>query len=719
MGYSSLRCHLPLATEAVQANLPVSLRTPLGQLSEANLQLRALRVMAQVDLFINATSTALLDASLARAGLTHDALRGKLTAFGVESVEDIFELEENDGVALGLNAGDVNRLKQSAKEVLSGKPTPAAVEGGGGHSGQMAVAAEFTTTTTSRPSLSLAPSAAKVVPLPPEDIYTNVQAYVGGERYDGHPAPEDAYEWMCSDQNIPPKKPPLELGALAPALQGPKVESFRSFLWSMKMDLGSALASTFTAVAIIAPYAVGALNNEGAHGGVIACWVCFIITCIFFLGFAVIRAVEVNAKRIFYYRSFQHGIIVDFKNDMLEDYLGGLQNSGTFALVLNLILACVLVMYGVAESKSIAFYFLFGVAMVAVTNAFWQVHAPYRQVDTLESNLISLSKFLERDPAKARDFLANCKVQAEEVTFQRISDIINRQRYEKYLLNKKRADAVIKKYGFSEDFVRKDQYDFVDFWIPPAVNRLELRKSATYFGPAPNLLYWFLIMFYMPPSPIYLFWPLIIKLQSYKKGTPSASDLAKFRELPLFDWSTWKFRSQRIIDELYGTREEEKAERAMIKEKFGFQFNQLLVTSDEEAGSNGGTQPPDRRKSTRLENIKDKLGRPIVRLYDFDKIRYNSKKGYNGDLNDPVKKGLVTRDDADVRESMFRSVFFGGRYVSMLSALQFQDDAIENAFNFLGEKTALFAVLWSYAMTGYFVYAMIEAENNADNTSNN
>ena len=45
---------------------------------------------ADVDLFINATSTS-LDASLARAGLTHDALRGKLTAFGVESVLHVFE----------------------------------------------------------------------------------------------------------------------------------------------------------------------------------------------------------------------------------------------------------------------------------------------------------------------------------------------------------------------------------------------------------------------------------------------------------------------------------------------------------------------------------------------------------------------------------------------------------------------------------------------------
>ena len=63
-----------------------------------------------------------------------------------------------------------------------------------------------------------------------------------------------------------------------------------------------------------------------------------------------------------------------------------------------------------------------------ILNSANSLQKPFRDVETLEEHLISLSKFVDCSPTQARKLLSTFKVQAEDVTFRRLSDVINLQR---------------------------------------------------------------------------------------------------------------------------------------------------------------------------------------------------------------------------------------------------------------------------------------------------
>jgi hypothetical protein len=158
----------------------------------------------------------------------------------------------------------------------------------------------------------------------------------------------------------------------------------------------------------------------------------FFSTLLLLFLLSIFRIFEKQARSIAFYAAFRKGVLIDFKTNTIMGLGAGYKNIGTvFLLVLAVFAGWTF--YLAAEKSGLAVdYVTVALALLTVMVQLHALQASYRQMDCLEDNLISLPKFMESDPNMARKHLKNSSMQVEAFCMARISDIINKQRWEGY-----------------------------------------------------------------------------------------------------------------------------------------------------------------------------------------------------------------------------------------------------------------------------------------------
>ncbi|XRB10215.1 hypothetical protein RI054_01g00280 [Pseudoscourfieldia marina] len=175
----------------------------------------------------------------------------------------------------------------------------------------------------------------------------------------------------------------------------------------------------------------------------------------------IFKVLEKRLREVFYYKAMRHGILLDFWNPKEEDLpedepffakakretvkFFTTVNLGT--IVLALIIGCATYMQITAAIESeeawayVAVLFSVGICAGQAN----KMRKPFDDVDKLETMLITVNKFVEPGANESRDLLGRLKVQSEDVTFRRLSDIINLQREAHFQMACK---PFAEKYGF-------------------------------------------------------------------------------------------------------------------------------------------------------------------------------------------------------------------------------------------------------------------------------
>jgi hypothetical protein len=207
--------------------------------------------------------------------------------------------------------------------------------------------------------------------------------------------------------------------------------SIRLFDWQHLVRLATVFAHGQTVVALLATelqsYIQGAgkdLASSMAIGVYIACVAGLLVV----FTFSSMAVNERRAKEFFYYNALREGILIDFSNhdDVLLVIMGRkitskIMNIGSVTTGLT---ACIISLWGVVSALTRGGMSLDSFTRLAlVLFALVQLYSPYSEFFDAENTLISVSKFIEGDPAKARELLSYTKVQSEAVCLNRLSDI--------------------------------------------------------------------------------------------------------------------------------------------------------------------------------------------------------------------------------------------------------------------------------------------------------
>ena len=190
----------------------------------------------------------------------------------------------------------------------------------------------------------------------------------------------------------------------------------------------STLAALQTAVSFVT---LSALERIVLHYDVLPASLAPLFFVMAFAGEIIVFGVcgqifEIHVKKILFYKSMQFGVIIDFKNvKTRKKYLhsGGVAVFTIF--VISLILMCM--GYSVSQEKSWSDVLTLLIAMALIGNHLHKVIQPYLDCSALEDSLISVPKFLEKDPVNMKSFLSNCQVLPEKAVYARLCDLINIQ----------------------------------------------------------------------------------------------------------------------------------------------------------------------------------------------------------------------------------------------------------------------------------------------------
>ena len=180
--------------------------------------------------------------------------------------------------------------------------------------------------------------------------------------------------------------------------------------------------------------------------GTSVAYILFLLSIEILFMLSVFKVFERRLREIFYYKMLRYHLVIDFWNvderidanlslatksfkkaqTVLSSKTGYLQWST--AVVFTMCCSATYIMYRAARvaGTGVAWISLGGTVFVVIGSAD-TLQKPFRDVETLEEHLISLSKFLDCNPNKARQLIQRFKVQSEDVTFRRLADIINLQ----------------------------------------------------------------------------------------------------------------------------------------------------------------------------------------------------------------------------------------------------------------------------------------------------
>ena len=137
---------------------------------------------------------------------------------------------------------------------------------------------------------------------------------------------------------------------------------------------------------------------------------------------------ERRCKEFFYYQALRYGVLIDFNNhDKVLFKIKGfavrssLLNIGTFTMFFTFLVISLWVVVAAITSEGITLQS--GTTLGVITFALVRLYGPYAEFYEIENGLISVSKFIENNPTKARKLLSHMKVQSEAICLNRLSDI--------------------------------------------------------------------------------------------------------------------------------------------------------------------------------------------------------------------------------------------------------------------------------------------------------
>lgn len=236
----------------------------------------------------------------------------------------------------------------------------------------------------------------------------------GYECYGKTPIPEP----ISSNPAMPPE--------LREVLAPPKTRE----LWLYCVSILTALQATISIVTYQSFERI--VLHYSKTGEVMPGWIVVLALFVAFAGELLIFGVsgqmfEIHVRKLLFYKSLQFGVLIDYKNiSDKKKYF----NLGGFCGVFAFIASFVLMWVGYSNSKNKNWYEFLSVvsAFPPIALTLHKVIKPYLDCAALEDSLISLPKFLERNPSDIKNFLLTCQVLPEQAVYARLCDLTNIQR---------------------------------------------------------------------------------------------------------------------------------------------------------------------------------------------------------------------------------------------------------------------------------------------------
>lgn len=202
--------------------------------------------------------------------------------------------------------------------------------------------------------------------------------------------------------------------------------------WELWMYGGSVLAALQAAISFVT---LSAFERIVLHysktGEVIPSWIANVSIVVAISGELIVAGVsgqifEIHVRKLLFYKSLQFGVLIDYKNiSFTKRYanIGGILGGLTF------ILSFVLMWAGYAFAEEQNFYEFLNVLVACglIGMNVQKVIQPYLDCASLEDSLISLPKFLEKNPSDIKHFLSTCQVLPEQAVYARLCDLKNIQ----------------------------------------------------------------------------------------------------------------------------------------------------------------------------------------------------------------------------------------------------------------------------------------------------
>jgi len=198
--------------------------------------------------------------------------------------------------------------------------------------------------------------------------------------------------------------------------------------WQLWVNCLSILAALQTAVSLVT---LSAFERIVMHYTEVPVWIMFFAFVMLAAGEILVFGIcgqifEVHVRKILFNKTLLFGVLIDFKNvKTSKKYL----NMGGISVLMIFVSAFTLMWHGYSISQeknwSAAFNVLLATAIIG--NNLNRVMQPYLNCSALEDSLISLPKFLEKDPRNIKAFLSDCQVLPEKAVYARLCDLINIQ----------------------------------------------------------------------------------------------------------------------------------------------------------------------------------------------------------------------------------------------------------------------------------------------------